>query len=61
MKRVRRELRRIPNGDSPGVCAGLAEYFNMDVSFVRLIFVLGFFLGGGFGLVYLILWAIVDE
>jgi phage shock protein C len=42
-----------------GVCAGLAEYFNVDVSLVRVLFVLAVVLGGGGGLAYLILWIIV--
>ncbi len=51
-------LSRIPNGAVlGGVAAGLAQYFRIDVTVVRLLFVLGFFLTHGpFGLVYLILW-----
>lgn len=39
-----------------GVCSGLADYFNMDVTVVRLIFVLLFFLGGNGILIYILLW-----
>ncbi|PKO13062.1 MAG: PspC family transcriptional regulator [Chloroflexi bacterium HGW-Chloroflexi-10] len=39
-----------------GVCSGLADYFGLDVTVVRLIFVLLFFLGGNGILVYLLLW-----
>ena len=39
-----------------GVCAGLAEYFNVDVAIVRVIFVLALILHGGGFLVYIILW-----
>jgi len=60
MKKVK-ELRRKTDGDTPGVCAGLAEYFNMDVVLVRLLFVLGFIFGGGAGLLYLILWLVIPE
>lgn len=42
-----------------GVCGGLAEYFNVDPSWVRLLFILFFFLGGSAFLVYLIMWLIV--
>lgn len=42
-----------------GVCGGLADYFNMDASWVRLIFVLLFFLGGSAILIYLLMWLIV--
>ena len=42
-----------------GVCGGLAEYFNIDPSVVRLIFAfLGLTAGSGF-MVYLLLWAIL--
>jgi phage shock protein C len=41
-----------------GVCGGLAEYFNIDPTIVRLIFVATALLGGPGLLVYLILWII---
>jgi len=46
-----------------GVCAGLGEYLNIDPTVVRLLFVLGFFLSGGFGMViaYLIMALVVPE
>lgn len=42
-----------------GVCGGLAEYFNTDPTWVRLFFILLFFVGGSALLLYLILWLIV--
>lgn len=42
-----------------GVCGGLAEYFNVDPTWVRLIFVLFLILGGSALLAYLIMWLIV--
>lgn len=42
-----------------GVCAGLADYFTLDPTVVRLIFVLLALLGGHGVLVYLILWLVV--
>ncbi len=42
-----------------GVCGGLAKYFSMDPTIMRLIFVLLFFLGGNGLLIYLILWIVV--
>lgn len=42
-----------------GVCGGLAEYFHIDPSLVRLFFVLFFFLGGSALLVYIVMWLIV--
>lgn len=42
-----------------GVCAGLADYFNVDVSLVRVVFVLALVLKGGGVLIYFILWAVI--
>ncbi len=46
-----------------GVCAGLAEYLNLDPTVVRLLFVLGFFLGlhGSLILAYLIIAIVTPE
>ena len=42
-----------------GVCAGLASYFGLDVSLVRVLFALLFlFASAGFW-VYLVLWAVM--
>jgi phage shock protein PspC (stress-responsive transcriptional regulator) len=50
-----RRLYKIPHGGmSPGVCNGLAAYFNIDVSLVRFIFLL-FTLFWGIGLVAYVL------
>jgi len=44
-----------------GVCLGLAEYFNIDVTLVRVLFVI-FGLGGGTAVIlYLILWAVAPS
>jgi phage shock protein PspC (stress-responsive transcriptional regulator) len=52
-----KRLYRLPkSGVIAGVCAGLAEYFRMDVTLMRVIFVILTLASGGFGiLVYLIL------
>jgi phage shock protein PspC (stress-responsive transcriptional regulator) len=46
-----------------GVVAGLAEYFGIDVTLARVIFVIGSIVSAGFPgtLVYLILWAVIPE
>jgi phage shock protein C len=45
-----------------GVCAGLADYLNMDPTVVRLLFVLSFFaLHGGLVLAYIIMAIITPE
>ena len=43
-----------------GVCAGLAEYFNIDPTIVRVVFVLLLLPGGLPGILpYVLLWVIV--
>ncbi len=44
-----------------GVAGGLAEYFNIDVSLVRLLWILSLFLVGGGILAYIIAWVIIPE
>ena len=45
-----------------GLCAGLGEYFNIDPTIVRLLFVLGFFVVHfGVLLTYIIMVLIVPE
>lgn len=44
-----------------GVCAGLANYFDMDPTIMRVLFVVIFFAGGASLLAYLIMWIIVPE
>jgi len=44
-----------------GVCAGLADYFNIDIALMRVLFVVAF-LCGSFGFwMYIILWIVVPE
>ncbi len=57
----KRLLRSMDDRMVAGVCAGLANYFNLDPSLVRLLFVLVFFLGGSALLIYLILWIVMPE
>lgn len=42
-----------------GVCGGIAEYFDIDSSIVRLIFIFLFIYGGSGILVYIILWIVL--
>lgn len=55
-----KKLYRNPNGQMiAGVCSGLAEYLDLDLVIVRLIFVLLFFFGGNGLLIYIILWILM--
>jgi phage shock protein PspC (stress-responsive transcriptional regulator) len=42
-----------------GVCAGLAEYFDMDVTLVRVLWLLVVLCGGTGILLYIILWLVL--
>jgi len=42
-----------------GVCGGIGEYFDMDATVIRVLFVLGAFILGGGLWIYLILWIIM--
>ncbi|MEX8548274.1 MAG: PspC domain-containing protein [Mucilaginibacter sp.] len=44
-----------------GVCAGLADYFSIDVTIVRLIFVLTLIYHGGGTLAYIVLWIVMPR
>lgn len=57
-----KRLYRIQDGRLvAGVCAGLAAYFGMDPTLVRLGFVLLTFLGGLGALLYLGAWVVIPE
>ena len=43
-----------------GVAGGLAEYFEVDVALIRLLWIIAFFMGGGL-FVYLIAWFVIPE
>lgn len=44
-----------------GVCGGIAEYMNADVSMVRILAILLIFFAGGSVMLYVILWIILPE
>lgn len=44
-----------------GVCGGLGEYFNIDPTLVRVLFILFALVVGGGILLYIILWIIIPE
>lgn len=44
-----------------GVCGGIAEYFDVDPTLVRLFWVLLFFAGGISLLAYIVAWIIIPE
>ncbi len=44
-----------------GVCGGLGAYFQIDPTWIRLIFLLTFFLGGGGLILYIVLWIVIPK
>ncbi len=45
-----------------GVCAGIADYFGMDVTMVRLLVVVGTILGlGSLVIAYIIAWILIPQ
>ena len=43
-----------------GVCAGVADFFGLDVNLVRLVWFLALLFGAG-AILYIILWIVVPE
>lgn len=53
--------RKVSDKMIAGVCSGIADYFNLDPTLMRLIFVLMLVFGGHGLLIYIVLWIIVPE
>ena len=57
-----KQLQRLRKGRVvAGVCAGLADYFGVDATLVRLAFALLAVFGGAGILFYLVAWMIIPE
>ena len=61
IKATRRFFRDTDNALLGGVCSGAAAYFNIDVVFVRAIYLIAFLTFGVGGLLYFILWIIIPH
>lgn len=44
-----------------GVCGGLAEYFNIDATVVRVLFLILAVFGGSGIVLYLVMWIVVPD
>jgi len=61
-KKVKRLLRSKKNRVIAGVCGGIGEYFNVDPTIIRLIWVILTLVSMGAGiLAYIIAWIIIPE
>jgi phage shock protein C len=60
---ARKRLIRSRNGRKvAGVCAGFAEYFDLDLTLVRVVWLISVFLGIGLSLIaYLVAWIVIPE
>src|SRR3954465_11156036 len=59
---ARRKLMRPRNAhNTAGVCAGVAEYFDLDVTLVRVLCLLIFLLGGTGLSAYIVGWIVMPE
>jgi phage shock protein C len=61
MEQAKRLYRSKRDSKIAGVCAGLAEFFNIDPTLVRIFFALLAVAGGPGVLLYIVLWVLVPE
>jgi phage shock protein C len=55
-----KKLFRIPKkGQLGGVCAGMSDYLNIDVTIIRIAFVIGILIGGTALIAYILLWIVL--
>lgn len=60
-KNIKRLYRSKKNRVIAGVCGGIGEYFNIDPTIIRLLWILFIFLGGSGILAYIIAWIIIPQ
>jgi phage shock protein C len=61
MEASRKLYRSTSNRQLAGVCGGLAEYFNLDPTLIRVLFIVLAVLGGSGVILYIALWIIVPK
>lgn len=57
----RKFARDVQNNWLGGVCAGIARYFGIDATLVRVLFVVSCLLPGPQVLLYLLLWLVIPK
>jgi len=60
-RHVKKLYRRKKNRIIAGVCGGIGEYFNIDPTIIRLLWVLFTLLGGSGIIAYIVAWIIIPE
>jgi phage shock protein C len=61
MDPTRKLYRSKTNRKLAGVCGGLAQYFNLDATLIRVLFVALAVLGGSGLVIYLAMWILVPK
>ena len=61
MNATRKLYRSKTNRQVAGVCGGLAEYFNLDATLIRVLFVVLAVLGGSGVVLYVAMWIIIPK
>lgn len=61
MEQTRKLYRSRTDRKLAGVCGGLASYFNLDATLIRVLFVALAVLGGSGAVIYLAMWIIVPN
>jgi phage shock protein C len=61
MAQTRKLYRSRTDRKLAGVCGGLAQYFNLDATLIRVLFVVLAVLGGAGVVIYLAMWIIVPN
>jgi phage shock protein C len=61
MDPARKLYRSKTNRKLAGVCGGLAQYFNVDATLIRVLFILLAVLGGSGLVLYLAMWILVPK
>lgn len=61
MENEKKRLTRSDNKMIGGVCAGIADYLNLDPTVVRVLYVLMIFFAGFGILLYFILWLVMPK
>ena len=61
MDPTRKLYRSKTNRKLAGVCGGMAQYFNVDATLIRVLFVLLAVLGGSGLVLYVAMWIIVPK
>jgi phage shock protein C len=60
-QKLMRPPKNSPDRKIAGVCAGFAQYFDLDVTIVRVVWLIVALFGGGGALAYIIAWIAMPE